>query len=59
MSQAGENNVWEESVEEKYHQGAMRILSHHTPFDIANSYSIDTKTLKHIILKINNSKLTS
>ena len=46
MLQAGENNVWQESVEEKYHHSAMGILLHHTPFDIANSYSIDIKTLK-------------
>ena len=46
MSRAGENNVCKESVEEKSHSSAMGIPSHHTPFDIANSYSIDTKTLK-------------
>ena len=46
MSRAGENNVCKESVEEKSHSGTMEILSHHTPFDIANSYSIDTKALK-------------
>ena len=55
---AGENNAWQESVEEKYHSSTMGILSHHTPFDIANSYSIDTKHW-NTILKINNSKLTS
>ena len=44
MLWAGENNVLQESVEEKCHHGAMGILSHHTPFDIANSYSIETKT---------------
>ena len=46
MSQAGENNIRQESVKEKKQSKAMEILSHHTPFDIANSYSINIKTLK-------------
>ena len=57
MLWAGENNVLLESVEEKNHCKAMGILSHHTPFDIANSYSSETKTPKCYI-KNKTSKLT-
>ena len=57
MWKVNENNVCKESVEEKSHSSCIGILSHHTPFDIANNYLIG---LKHcnIILWINNNKLT-
>ena len=32
------NNVHQEPVEEKNHSESIGILSHHIPFDIANSY---------------------
>ena len=47
MQKVNENNVCEESVEEKNHSGYIGILSHHIPFDIANNYLICLKTLKH------------
>ena len=51
MQKVNENNVCEESVEEKNHSDCIGILSHHTPFDIANNYLIGFKTLKHYIIK--------
>ena len=34
-------------AEEENQCKAMGILTHHTPFDIANSYSTEIKTTKH------------
>ena len=40
------NNVDQEPVEEKTHSESIGILSHHVPFDIANSYQEQNKSLK-------------
>ena len=40
------NNVHQEPVEEKNHSKSIGILSHHIPFDIANSYPKWNKSLK-------------
>ena len=50
MQKVNGNSVCEESVEEENHSSCIRILSHHTPFDIANNYLISLKTLEHHIM---------
>ena len=40
------NNVHQEPVEEKNHSESIGILSHHVPFDIANTYPRQNKLLK-------------
>ena len=45
------NNVHQEPVEQKNHSKSIGILSHHVPFDIANSYPEQNKSLKHYNLE--------
>ena len=45
------NNVHQEPVEKKNHSESIGILSHHIPFDIANTYPRQKKLLKHYIIE--------